>query len=322
MITYDDRSLTEEVVRGVERLVQQDKVDFILPPWGTGFNLAVAPLLDRFGYPHLVASSLLPTRLDPIQKWKNSFWFLGASEEYAASLAKAISNVGTTTNKQVALLSVADGFGIALAAEMVKALEAAGIKIVLNKSYPIGTQSFATLLSEAAASGADTFVACSYPPDTFALTKQARLSAYNPKIFFTGVGTGFPIYPQINEGKVEGVMSLGGIDASRPTMKAYIERHKAVTTKTPDYWGSPMVYTSLQMLEQAIARKGLDKAAVSNEIRTGTFDTIVGKVKLVGNRTPDNWLLGQWQNGVFVGVEPSNLEGAGKAVIPKPAWGG
>lgn len=30
---YDDRSNSEEAVRAVERLINQDKVDFILPPW-------------------------------------------------------------------------------------------------------------------------------------------------------------------------------------------------------------------------------------------------------------------------------------------------
>ncbi len=57
VIEYDDRSSAEEVVRATERLATQDKVDFILAPWGTGFNLAVAPLFDRFGYPQLAVSA-------------------------------------------------------------------------------------------------------------------------------------------------------------------------------------------------------------------------------------------------------------------------
>ena len=55
VIEYDDRSSAEEVVRSIERLATQDKVDFILPPWGTGFNLAVAPV-DRQG----AAAAILP----------------------------------------------------------------------------------------------------------------------------------------------------------------------------------------------------------------------------------------------------------------------
>ncbi len=41
---YDDTSNAENAVRLTERLMTQDKVDFVLPPWSTGFNLATAPV--------------------------------------------------------------------------------------------------------------------------------------------------------------------------------------------------------------------------------------------------------------------------------------
>ena len=41
VVQYDDRSSAEEAAKALERLITQDKVDFILPPWGTGLNLAV-----------------------------------------------------------------------------------------------------------------------------------------------------------------------------------------------------------------------------------------------------------------------------------------
>ena len=51
VIEYDDHSNLDDVVRAEERLITQDKVDFILPPWGTEFNLAVGPMLDRVAIP-------------------------------------------------------------------------------------------------------------------------------------------------------------------------------------------------------------------------------------------------------------------------------
>ncbi|WP_425352444.1 amino acid ABC transporter substrate-binding protein [Rhizobium chutanense] len=320
VVAYDDRSTTEEVVRGIERLARQDKVDFILPPWGTAFNLAVAPLMDRFGYPQLIGTSLIPDEIDVHSKWKRGFWFLGAAGDYAAALATVVTTAGDATNKKVAIVSVADGFGIELVKEARIKLPEAGLEIVMDKSYPIGTQDFAGLLNEVAASGADVFMALSYPPDSFAIAKQARLNAFNPKVFYTGVGTSFPIYADINEGKVEGVMSLGGIDNSRPEMQAYVERHKALLGTPPDYWASSVIYTSLQILQQAIERRGLDREAVTDEIASGSFETIIGSVKLKENRMSDLWLLGQWQGGKFVGVGPADRAGAVKPVIPKPAW--
>jgi len=36
------------LVRAIERLATRDEVDLILPPWGAGSNLAIAPLMARF----------------------------------------------------------------------------------------------------------------------------------------------------------------------------------------------------------------------------------------------------------------------------------
>ena len=41
VVEYDDQSSTEEAVKAIERLATQDKVDLILPPWGTGLTAAV-----------------------------------------------------------------------------------------------------------------------------------------------------------------------------------------------------------------------------------------------------------------------------------------
>jgi branched-chain amino acid transport system substrate-binding protein len=194
------------------------------------------------------------------------------------------------------------------------------VEAVLDKTYPLGTQDFSSLLAEAAASEADAFVAFSYPPDTFAMTKQARLAGYNPRVFYTGVGTAFPIYPALAEGDVQGVMSLGGIDSTREEMVAYRARHKQVTGQDADYWASPVIYSSLQMLVQAIERRGLDREAVTQELATGTFDTVIGAVALENNQLRDLWYLGQWQNGAFVGIAPADRPGAAAPIVPKPAW--
>ena len=205
VVEYDDRSQTEEVVRGIERLARQDEVDFILAPWGTGFNLAVAPLMARFGYPQLAGTAVIPSIGDFAERWPMSFWLLGSAEDYTGDLVSVLDSAAEagTINKQVAMISIADGFGIELSTSAREALSEGGFELVMDKTYPLGTQDFGTLISEAEASGADIFLAYSYPGDTFAITKQAQLSGYNPKVFYTGVGTNFPVYPQIMEGKTE-----------------------------------------------------------------------------------------------------------------------
>src|ERR1700720_1563763 len=73
---------------------------------------------------------------------------------------------------------------------------------------------------------------------------------------------------------------------------------------------SPVTCASLRML-QAIERVGaIDRAAAIEELQTGTFETILGPVKLENNLYTENWWVGQWQNGEFHGIAPATLPGA------------
>nr|WP_028033276.1 amino acid ABC transporter substrate-binding protein [Chelativorans sp. J32] len=322
VIEYDDRSSAEEVVRATERLATQDQVDFILPPWGTGFNLAVAPMFDRFGYPQLAVSSVTDKAPDFVKRWKRSFWMLGGGSDYTDALAgllkKAIGE-GKINNK-IAMISVADGFGVDLVTAARPSFNEAELEVVYDVTYPVGTTDFTSMINEAAASGADTFVAFSYPPETFAITQQAQVAKFNPKVLYLGVGAAFPNFGPDLGANAEGIMSLGGIDPKNEANVAYRKRHEEVIGRAPDLWGSVVTYASLQMLQEAIKRRGLDREAVSDELSNGAFQTVLGEVKLEDNQLRTLWFGGQWQNGNFVAVAPVDREGVSEAILPKASW--
>jgi branched-chain amino acid transport system substrate-binding protein len=323
VVEYDDRSNSEEAVRAVERLVTQDKVDLLFPPWGTGLNLAVGPVFNKYGYPQLTFSAVTDRAPELAKRWPNSFWLLGTSKQYVDALADLLKKMRDEgkIGANIAMISIADGFGIDLSQAARKGFVDAGFKLVYDKSYPIGTQDLSPLIGEAQRSGADTFVAFSYPPDTMALTEQSKVASYAPKVMFLGVGVGFPMYPQRFGANADGIMSLGGWSKDNASTAAYAKKHEEMFKRGPDRWGSQIGYSSLQMLEQAIERVGkIDRAAIIKELQTGTFDTVLGKVKLVDNQMKDNyWLIGQWQDGFFVGVAPQR-PGVGTPTVPKAPW--
>ncbi|WP_316161833.1 amino acid ABC transporter substrate-binding protein [Bradyrhizobium sp. SZCCHNRI20481] len=323
IVEYDDRSSSEEAVKAIERLANQDKVDFILSPWGTGLNLAVGPTLNRLGYPHLAVTSVTDKAPELAKRWANATFWLGTSAQISNALAELLGKLKSEgkIGGTVAMVSVADQFGIELAAAGREAFKKAGLTVAYDKTYPMGSQDLQPLLKDAIASNADAFVAFSYPPDTIGLTEQAQLLKYNPKIFYVGVGTAFPLFKGKFGAGSDGVMGIGGWNADAPALKDYLARHKAATGQEPDRWASPITYASLQVLQQAIEKVGkVDRAAIAKEIREGTFDTIIGKVKLKDGLLQEVWGVGQWQNGEFYALAPASLPGARAAVVPKPEW--
>ncbi|GIK81225.1 MAG: amino acid ABC transporter substrate-binding protein [Pseudorhodoplanes sp.] len=323
IVEYDDRSNSEEAVKAIERLATQDKVDFILPPWSTGLNLAVGPTFNRLGYPHLAVTAATDRAPELAKRWPNSFWFLGTSKPGGDSLVEVLDKLRKDgkIGSKVAMVAVADQFGVELSSAARDSFKKANFELVYDKSYPIGTQDLQPMIKEAQALNPDAFVAFSYPPDTIGITETARVLNFNPKVFYTAVGTAFPLYKQRFGANAEGVMGVGGWNADSPALKDYLKRHVEATGKEPDRWASPVTYVSLQILQQAIERVGkIDRAAVMKEIQTGTFDTIMGKIKLENNIMPVVWWVGQWQNGEFYGLAPTRYDGARQPVVPKPTW--
>lgn len=322
VIEYDDRSNSEEMIKAVERLATQDKVDFILPPWSTGMNLAAAPIFNKLGYPQLAVTANTNKASEFTKRWPNLTFWLGLPSEIVDGIVETFAKMQKDgkIGKKVAMVAVADQFGIEQSTAAREGLKKAGFEIVYDKSYPFGSQDLQPVLKDAQAANPDVLLAFSYPPDTFALTDTAKVIGFNPKVFFVGVGTAFPGYKGKFQASAEGVMGIGGSDAALPGIKWYIQHHKEVIGREPDRWASPITYASLQVLQQAIERVGkIDRAAVIKEINTGSFETIIGTVKLVDGQNKNIWAVGQWQGNDFFGVAPLNKAGA-KPVIAKPAW--
>ena len=322
IIEYDDRSNSEEMIKAVERLATQDKVDFILPPWSTGLNLAVAPVLNKYGYPHLAVTANSNRAPEMVKRWPNLTFWLGLPSELIDGLVDTMTTLrrdGKIGDK-VAMAAVGDQFGIEQSTAAREGLKKAGFNLVYDKSYPFGTQDLQPVIKDAQAAAPDSFIAFSYPPDTIGLTDQAKVSGFSPKVFYVGVGTAFPIYKGKFGASAEGVMGVGGSNADLPGIKWYIQHHKEIIGREPDRWASPITYASLQVLQQAIERVGkIDREAIIREINTGSFDTIVGKVQLMDNLYKGVWAVGQWQGNDFFGIAPKQ-DGVRAPIVPKPAW--
>jgi len=322
IIEYDDRTDPAETIKAVGRLATSDKVDFIIAPYATGLNLAAAPEFAKYGYPQIAMTSITDQTEMLAKRYPGIFFVLGRTTALAQSVADILAKMhkeGKIGNK-VAMVNVADDFGIELAVAARPIFKKAGLEIVYDKSYPITTQDLSPIIKGAKAANPDAFVAWSYPPDTIGLTELAKIENLNVKAFYTAVGTAFAFYGQKFGKSVEGNLGAGGIDPDTKELKAYYAEHKKVTGQDADYWASPVTYAGLQVLEQAIEAVGsVDRKAVTAYIKTGTFHTVMGTWKFKNQEIMNYWTVGQWQNGVFYGVASTGMPGA-KPVELKAGW--
>jgi branched-chain amino acid transport system substrate-binding protein len=309
----DDRSNNEDMVRLVERLMTVDKMDIVLSPWGTGPNLQVLPVFAKHGYPHIMGTAATDRINDLAPKFENAFWMLGRPTDGVKALVDMLNDLRKKgqIKDTVALFSVQHPFGAEFLAPAKKMLAENNYKIVYETTYPLGSADLSAQVKAAKAANPDVMIAFSYPPDTFMLTEQSIANDFNPKVKFLSVGVAFPSYKGKFGDKINGVFGLGAWDPNGPGVQDWVKRHKDVNKgQEPDRWASSNTYAGLQILQQAIERVGeIDNKKIIAEMRTGTFKTILGDVKLENNQLTKLWWVGQYQGGEYKGVAP-NLPGA------------
>jgi branched-chain amino acid transport system substrate-binding protein len=321
MIEYDDRSQPAEAIKAVERLATQDKVDFIMPVYGTGWNLAVAPVFAKYGYPQ-VTQAAVTDQMDALTaRYPGLFFVQGSTSSFAQSAAnvmKKLKDEGKIGNR-VAIVNVADAFGIELANAGRPIFKQAGFDIVYDKSYPNTAQDFAPVIKAVKAENPDAFVAWSYPSDTFGLAEQAKIEGLNVKAYYSAVGVAFPTFRGKFGASAENVLGAGGIQ-DNPDIRGYYERHKKVTGVDADHWGSLLYYTFLQILEQAMEGVGeVDRAKITAYLKSHTFKTIIGEVDIRNQKLNRFWTVGQWQDGFFHAVDGVGFKDY-KPVKLKTGW--
>jgi branched-chain amino acid transport system substrate-binding protein len=322
LIEYDDKTNPGEHIKAVNRLITQDKVDMLLPPYGTAFHIAAAPVFAKNGYPMVSVTAISDNIQSLTDKFPNMFFTLGNTSAFVAGVIEILNDMrdaGTIGNR-VAMVNVADAFGIELANAARPMLEAAGYEVVYDKSYPLGTPDLSPVMKGAKASEPDTFIAWSYPPDTFGLTKAAITENLDVKVFYTAVATSFPSYGKAFGAAANGVIGAGGTNPDDPKIAAFRKAQMDIIGQPADYWASANTYVALQILEQAMEGVGkIDRPAITQYIKDNTFDTIMGDISFDNQNSARFWSVGQWQDGVFRGVKGSNVEGAVDVQV-KAGW--
>lgn len=318
LISSDDRSDIETCVRSYEKLMGSDKVDLVLPPWGSNANFAVAPLANRFQYPFL-APTALSRRLAEM-KLPYFFLLLQQPKPMCDALVDMLKANGV---KSVAVIYVDDLFGLENFAALKVALQGTGIQMVEDKSYPGGVKDLSPVLRSMKDKNPDAFIGFTYPPDTILASKQAKEIGFNPKFFYASVGTAFQLYKNVmTPAGAEGVLGMGSWNSkTSPGAKAYFDAHtKKFGGKEPDRWASGACWAGLEILTAGVAKAGLDRKALRDYIAGTTHKTIIGDIKFTGSEnTATPGTVSQWQNGEFEVVWPQKLATA-KLNPSKPVW--
>ena len=319
LLIYDDKSDIGTMTRLLEKLILEDKVDFILPPWGTANLFAAAPIANKYGY-ILIGGAGGAEKLKDL-RLPYFFQSLNFSETQIPVLADILSQLGV---KRAAVISHEDLHGVEYSAKAIPEFKRKGIEVAMTKGYPMGAKDLSPLLKQAKSLDVDAFVGFSYPEECMLITGQAIELGINFNAFVLSVGPAFTFYKNtFGAQTVEGVIGGGAWNPkSSPGAKRFADHFKEVTgEEMGNYWGSIYFYSAMQHFRQAVEKAGsLDQKKIRDIMAREKFDTALGPFwydeRQISANHPGEW--GQWQKGVFEVVDPGPKRTA--APITKPAW--
>jgi branched-chain amino acid transport system substrate-binding protein len=316
LVGYDDQSDVETSVRTYEKLMADDKVDLIFPPWGSNFAFAVAPLANKYGYPLLSATGS-PKKLMDLKLP----YFFAASWTAEQSTRALVDLMAAQQVKTVAIGYMDDLFGLERYNIMIPMLKDRGITVVGEKSFPANVKDLSVVLKDFKAKEPEALVGLTYPAESFLMTTQTKEIGFNPKLFYVAIGPAFPFFKQRFADAADGMMGFGTWSPSQGAAQqqyrdAYIKRFG----KEPDRDTTGFVWSSLQVQQEAIEKAGLDRKAIRDYIASHEFSTLIGTIKYKdGAMARDSGTLSQWQNGSYELVWPP-ANATKPPLFPKPEW--
>ncbi len=307
LVWYDDESDPAKSAQIYEKLINEDEVDLLLAPWGTPHHLNVAGVVEQYGFPMVgnTAASVAIREVKP-----GNIWFPTSAipDRIAEEMAAMLKDAGVGS---VGIIANVLPFSQENLQFLVPALDAAGIEVKLNESYPPDIKDMTPLLTQMKSANVDAVIALTYPADAFLYTGQAKELGIDAPYQFLLIGPTISAFSGAFGPVADGIITLGHWSPEQsawPRGKAFFDAYVAKYETAPDYLDSALAYMSAEILEQAVASAGLDKDKLRNAIANGTFDTINGQVKFDGVQntvTPTAFL--QLQNGKMHLVWPKDI---------------
>ncbi|MCF8094111.1 MAG: amino acid ABC transporter substrate-binding protein [Desulfobacteraceae bacterium] len=322
LIRYDDKSDVGTMTKLLEKLILEDEVDFIFPPWSTAMLYAAAPICNKHGY-ILIGGAGGAVKLKDLDL-PYFFQVLNDAETQMPELAEIFADIGV---KSAAVVYRGDLHGIEYSEFSIPEFKEKGIEVKMQQSYSPGIKDMSSLMKKAKSKNVDAFVVHDYPGATMLGTSQAMELGINFKALHFNVGPCFTFYPNtFGSEVVEGVIGCGAWNGkSTPGAQDLIDRfNKNMDQKMPDYWGGLFYYSSLQHFRQAIEEAGtLDQEKIRDVMASKTYKTDLGDFWYNEDRIFTNHpgQIGQWQNGVFEVIDTGEKRTA-EPIYPKPKWPG
>jgi branched-chain amino acid transport system substrate-binding protein len=312
----------------VEKLIDEDHVNFILGPYGSTPTFSAAAVCERKQVPMVEGNGTSEKIFN--QGYRYTFVVASPAKKYLwGTIEMAVKR--SPRPRSMAVVAANDTFSLEVQQGAIDNANDHGVKVVYVAKYPANTSDLSTIVSAIRAANPDIILNAGHLQDALLLHRTLKEQNVNAKLYAYSVG---PDTPDFREALGRDANYVFGAAQWSEAVKYkgdprfitnahdYSVQFAAKIGHAPDYHSANATASGLAF-QYAIERAGsLDRAKVRDSLAGLDVVTFYGLIKFDG-RGVNVWkpmVLNQIQNGKLVTVYPYRLSEASPA-YPTPDWG-
>lgn len=323
IVSYDYQTNEQRASQLAEKLIVDDKVDFLTAPFGSGHTKVVAGVAERYGVPIISVASSEPVHN---QGYKNLFGTLAPSGGLVDSMYTYVKEKAPAV-KKIAIVGRDDVFPKIMATLMAAGAPKYGYQVVHQSLYPVGALDHASAITALKATAPDWIYVTGYTKDLVLFRKQMSDLKADAQVITMVTG---PAYREFVEGLgplAENVTSATWWHYATPykgddvfgTTQAFFDAIRKKTGQDPDYVHASSA-AALIALQKAIEKAGtLDRAKVRQALTELDLTTFYGPIKFRGDgmNSVRELPIIQVQGGKPVVLYPPNVRQSDLRMVKK-----
>ena len=287
LIGYDDQSNPSNVPGIYAKLLDVDKVDLIMGPYGT--NL-VAPAIPLAMQKNKVLIGMFALEVNSHFHYANYFSMVPYGPDPKVSSGEGFFAVAAEQNPKpqtVAIISEDSEYGRNGADSGEINAKRYGMKVVYNKSFPPGTTDFSPVIRAVAAANPDIVMVVSYPLSSVGIVQTVNELGFNPKMIGGAmVGLQATVFKDRLKSKLNGFINYETWVPSpkmMPRAKAFFEKYQARAKDAGvdplGYYLGGWGYADFQVLAAGVeGAKSLDDAKIADWLHHNEVHTVIGDI--------------------------------------------
>lgn len=312
---YDDQSATDRVQALYTKLINDDKVDFLLSPYSSGLVKAAAVVSEQNGKVMVTAGGADDATME--QGFQNIYQLYTPASKYLTGAIDLMLKLDPTI-KKIAIVNEKDSFSTSVVAAAKPYAESKGLTVVVSQGYDTGTTDYAPFINQIIAAAPDAIIGGGHLVDGSTFAKQLYEKKVNARFIGLLVAPPEPSFADIGDaaqfivGPSQWETTVKYNDESAKalslpfygtTVDAFTAAYKAMFNATPSYH-SAGGYAAGLVLQKALETAGsTDTAKVRAALDSLDLITFFGHVKFStdlkthGKQVAHDMVFVQWLKG-------------------------